>query len=135
MDTLEALEFLKRRKAQAAETITREKVVVLERKQVSASKPAIAQLKIIFPPSVVPPQDLITYFNDKKKQFDVNAKEHTIIKDNEFTYTIEIKGVLKMYAWMEYFIQCFYSDYGLDSKGYRIRDRGTWDNYDGSRDD
>ena len=131
MDLLSQLKILKRRKEEENQRIQTNKIVILERRQVNTNNPAIAELWIKFPSSIEPPNDILDYYRDRKKKFNISANVHKITKTNPLEYVIRIEGVLPMYKWMEYFILSFMRDYGKNGKGYNIKVKGYWDKYDG----
>lgn len=128
----EMMNLFKKRKEEDLKRIESEKIVILERKQVNTNNPAIAELWIKFPESVTPPHDILGYWRERKKRYNISAKVHKIERFDPFTYVLEIRSVLPMYKWMEYFISSFRSDYGKTGKGYNIEVRGEWDKYEGT---
>jgi len=126
---LSQLEILKKRKEEESKRIETDKIVILERKQANTNNPAIAQLWIKFPASIEPPDDILDYYRDRKEKYSINANVHKITKLDAFEYVLELRGVLVMYTWMEYFINSFKRDYGKKGKGYNIEVRGQWDKY------
>lgn len=129
MDILTKLEILKKRREETEKRIEADRIIVLERRQVSTNNPAIAQLWISFPSSIKP-NGILDYYKERKRSYAISANVHEITRIDSFTYFIEIRGVLPMYKWMEYFIASFIQDYGKTGKGYNIDVRGYWDKYD-----
>ena len=69
------------------------------------------------------------HYNERKRRYSISANVHTIKIIDNFTYVIEIRGVLPMYKWMENFIDSFIWDYGKKGKGYNVEVKGDWDKY------
>ena len=123
---LEILKLLKQRKEKEVQRIKDEKIIILKRVQVSTNNPAIAQLWINIPSSLDFNEDIISYHKERKIKYSISANVHTIKKEDDKTYVLEIRGVLPMYKWMEYFIASFKRDFG---QKYEIEDRGQWEKY------
>jgi len=123
MDVIEELNKLKQMRGDMSNSIN------LERKQISANNPAHAQLWIIIPKSVNPPEDLQRFYS----RFYANSPETfsncTFKEVDPHEYIVEIKSSLRMYSWFERFIISFKEVYGKYGQGYKVRDSGTWDKY------
>jgi len=128
MDLWEQYKIVKQRHENQQQRIDAERIVIVERKQVSVSRPAIAQLKIKFPSSVMVP-DVVQFFNARKNMYGIEAKVHKITEMTHREFVVEVQGVVLMYRWMEFFIQSFVSEFGREGKGFNIRVRGEWENY------
>jgi len=128
MDILEQFKLVKQRRENEQQRNDAERIITVHRKQVSISKPAIAQLVIKFPSTVQAP-DVIQFFNQHKNTYGIEAKVHKIIEMSEREFLIEVQGVVLMYRWMEYFIHSFVEEYGREGKGFNIRVKGEWESY------
>jgi len=103
--------------------------IILERRQEGTNYPAIAQLWISFPKNIN--SDIISYYKEMKKKMTISTNVHKItpfFDSNEFC--IEIRSVLPMYTWMEFFIKNFCKDYHKKYPLLKIIVRGKWEKYD-----
>jgi hypothetical protein len=127
-DGLRALEMLKKKKEESAERRASEKIILIERRQISKNYPAIAQLQITFPDETQ--NNFKEYYNQQFTKFPLIADVHRLIKNNSQNYIIEIQSVKLMYTWFEFFIKNFTKDY---EKDYLIEISGCWDKYDAKK--
>lgn len=125
---LEVLDILKKRKEQDANNREENRIVLIERKQRSTNNPAIAQLYIRFSSTLDVP-DLKPYYLERKEKYSISAPVHKITQMGSHTYVIEIRGVLPMYDWMEFFIKSFLRDFGKRGDGLNIEVIGDWEKY------
>jgi len=126
-DPMRILKLLKIKRQEELDLIEKEKIIILKRKQVSTNNPAIAQLWIKIPKSLDFKEDLLSYYEERKIKYSISAPIHKIEKRDDKFYVLEIKGVLPMYKWMEYFIKSFKRDF---SKKYKVESTGCWEKYE-----
>ena len=119
---IEMLNFLKKKKAENEKVREKENIVLLQRKQISKNYPAVAQLKIIFPESVIVP-NIKDYFDQKIQS--INFDEFNFTEENNI-FTIELKSNRIMYSWLENFINSFQKDF----TEFTVETSGYWDKFE-----
>ena len=123
---MDHIDILKQFKAEKESTSIRrnaDKVILLEKKQISFQKPAIAELWITFPTGHAP-SNLESFFLAQKNRSSVDGTEHSFKQENEYTFVIRIASAFTMYSWLENFITAFADTYSF--MGFKIEQTGSW---------
>jgi len=123
---MDHLEILKRFKAEKETTSLRrnaDKVILLEKKQISLQRPAIAELWITFPTGHAP-SNLESFFMSQKNRYNVDGTEHSFKQEGEYIFVIRIASAFNMYSWLEDFITAFADTYSFI--GFKIEQTGSW---------
>jgi len=123
---MDHLEILKRFKAEKETTSLRrnaDKVILLEKKQISLKLPAIAELWITFPTGHAP-SNLESFFMAQKNRYNVDSTEHSFKQEGEYIFVIRIASAFNMYSWLEDFITAFADTYSF--MGFKIEQTGSW---------
>ena len=123
---MDHLEILKRFKAEKETTSLRrnaDKVILLEKKQISLKLPAIAELWITFPTGHAP-SNLESFFMAQKSRYNVDSTEHSFKQEGEYIFVIRIASAFNMYSWLEDFITAFADTYSF--MGFKIEQTGSW---------
>lgn len=123
MDHLEILKRFKEEKETTRLRRNAEKVIFLEKKQISLKLPAIAELWITFPTGHAPP-NLESFFMAQKNRYAVDATEHSFKQESEYVFVIRIASAFNMYSWLENFITAFADTYSYT--GFKIEQIGSW---------
>jgi len=123
MDHLEILKRFKEEKEATSLRRNADKVIFLEKKQISFRLPAIAELWITFPTGHAP-SNLESFFMAQKNRSMVDATEHSFRKEGEYVFIIRIASAFNMYSWLEEFITAFADTYSY--MGFKIEQTGSW---------
>jgi len=123
MDHLEILKRFKEEKETTRLRRNAEKVIFLEKKQISLKLPAIAELWITFPTGHAP-SNLESFFMAQKNRYAVDATEHSFKQEGEYVFVIRIASAFNMYSWLENFITAFADTYSYT--GFKIEQTGSW---------